>query len=83
MTRLHVVAMSDPDHDDLIAEGYVDDRCVMIVSQERGPGQFDVEFVRGDEDARTRLSVDDVSALLQRACVKLRQLKQATGEAQP
>ena len=83
MTRLHVVAMSDPDHDDLIAEGYVDDRCVMIVSQERGPGQFDVEFVCGDEDARTRRSVDDVVTPLQQAGAKLRQLKQTSGEAQP
>ena len=43
--RLTVQVLSDQGYQDLIAEGYVGDECLFIVSQENGFGSLDVEFL--------------------------------------
>jgi hypothetical protein len=63
-TILEVWVCGDPDYKDDIAECYVNDVCVMIVSQEAGPGILEVEFVPGQTQ---RIKYTVLLELLQRA----------------
>lgn len=42
-SRFRIVIASLPDYERVVAEIYHGDRFVCLVSQEQGPGQFDVE----------------------------------------
>ena len=78
MSQTHrVLVLSDQDYDDLIAECYVDDDCIMVVSQERGPNVLDVEIsLPLHPDGRPRrIEYDVVIELLERAKQRLWELR--------
>jgi hypothetical protein len=55
--KLRVDVLSDQDYEELIAECYVDDDCVIIVSEERGPDQLEIEIlVRPDGQPRRSMT---------------------------
>jgi hypothetical protein len=77
--KLSIQVSSDPNYEDLIAEAYVDDDCVMIVSQERGPDQLEVEIlVRSDGQSR-RIEYGVLLELLQKAKARLWELRRVAG----
>lgn len=42
---LRIDALVPPDHEDMVAEGYIDGECLVIISQEHGFESLDVEFL--------------------------------------
>ena len=76
---LSVLAMSSPDHEDLIAECYMGDDCLMIVSQERRPNVLDVEVLAGPDGQPRRIEYDVMIELLQRAKARLWDLRKTEG----
>ena len=64
------------DYSDFIAEIYYQERLVFVISQESGPGRFDLEF---DTDVRGRppkMSLDDLQFAIEFAKLRLLELQQ-------
>jgi hypothetical protein len=80
---LTIQASSDPNYEDLIAECYVDDDCVMIVNQERGPGQLVVEVLLRPDGQALRIDYDAMVELLQKAKARLWELRKVPGTGEP
>jgi len=78
--RLKVEVLSDQDYEDLIAEGYVDSECLMIVSQEEGFDYLDVEIVPRADGKHWRLKYDVVIELAQKCKDRLWELRRAPRE---
>jgi len=49
MRKIKIMICSDTDYDQLIAEMYVDDKYIGLISQERGPNNLVVEFPGPDQ----------------------------------
>jgi len=77
--RFHVDVLSDQDFEDLIAECYVDDECVMIVNQERGPDHLEVEVLLRPDGRPRRIEYDVMVELLQKAKTRLWELRRVSG----
>jgi hypothetical protein len=73
--RLHVDVLSDEDFEDLIAECYIDDECVMIVNQEHGPDHLEVEVLLRPDGQPRRIEYDVMNELLRRAKARLWELR--------
>ncbi len=73
--QLLVQVLSDQDYDDLIAEGYVDDECLLVVSQERGFESLDVEFLPRRDSKPWRVKYALVIELLQKCRDRLWELR--------
>jgi hypothetical protein len=56
--------MSDPDYEDLICEGYIEDDCVLIVTQEHGFSSLDVQLLPGPGGRPRELKYDVLISLL-------------------
>ena len=82
---IRINALSDQDYEDLIAECYVDNDCVMIVNQERGPDQLEVEVLLRPDGQAQRIDYDILVELLQKAKARLWELRKVhgTGEQAP
>ena len=73
--KVRLVALSDPDHDDLIAEVYLDDECLMIVSQEEGFDSLDVQLLPRPNGQHWDLKYDLLIDLLQKCRNRLWELR--------
>jgi hypothetical protein len=70
-----IVIASPPDYENLVAEIYYEDKFVVLVSQERALGAFDIETRMTDvqEDQVTRrVELQGFIEAVNRACAKLR-----------
>lgn len=81
--QVRVVAASDQDYDDLIAEGYVDDECLMIVSQENGFDSLDVRILPRRSRQPWDVKYDLLMDVLQKCRDRLWELRRSTGREQP
>jgi hypothetical protein len=77
--KLRVDVLSDQDYKELIAECYVDDDCVMIVSEERGPDQLEIEILVRPDGQPRRIEYDVLVELLQEAKARLWELRRVPG----
>ncbi len=73
--ELRVQVLSDQDYDDLVAEGYIDDECILIVSQEEGFGSLDVEFLPRTDGKPWKLKYGLLTELLARCRNRLWELR--------
>ncbi len=74
-TQTRVVALSDKDYEDLIAEAYIDEECLMIVSQEQGFDALDVRFLPRRSGQQWNLKYDLLVDLLQKCWARLWELR--------
>ncbi len=80
--KLRIDALSDQDYENLIVECYVDDDCVMIVNQERGPGQLEVEVLLRPDAKTRRIDYDVLVELLHKAKARLWELRRISGSGE-
>ena len=72
---LSVQVLSDPDYEDLIAEGYIGEDCLIIVSQEQGFESLDVEFLPRADGKPWKLKYDLLTELLAKCRDRLWELR--------
>ena len=77
--RLRVEVWSDDDFEDLIAEAYIDEDCVMVINQERGFDQLEVEILPMEGGKNRRIACADLLELLQMAKTRLWDLRRMPG----
>jgi hypothetical protein len=77
--KLRILILSDVDYEDLIAEAYIDDECVMVVSQERGFEHLDVEILLRPDGKPWHIEYDVLIELLQMAKTRLWELRRIPG----
>ena len=80
--RLHVQVLSDQDYEELIAECYIDDDCLLIVSQENGLDQLEVEILARPDGGPSRVGYDAIVELLRKAKNRLWELRKAPGSGE-
>jgi hypothetical protein len=73
--EIKVEVLSDQDFEDLIAEGYIDEECLVIVSQESGFASLDVEFLPRRDGKPWRVKYAVVIELLQKCKDRLWELR--------
>ena len=73
--RVRVQILSDQDYEDLIAEGYLDDECILIVSQDRGFQSLQVELLPRKDGNSWRLEFSQLTDLLQRCKDRLWEMR--------
>ena len=76
--EIRSVATSDPDYDDLIAEVYLDDECLMIVSQDNGFDSMDVQLLPRRSSQHWDLKYDVLIDLLQKCRKRLWELRRVS-----
>jgi hypothetical protein len=76
--EIRLVASSDPDYDDLIAEVYLDDECLMIVSQDNGFDSMDVQLLPRRSSQHWDLKYDVLIDLLQKCRKRLWELRRVS-----
>lgn len=75
--KIRLVALSDPDYDDLIAEVYIDDECLMVVSQDEEFDSMDVELLTQRSGGHWEPKYDLLIDLLQKCRTRLWELRRA------
>ncbi len=73
--KLRVDALIPPDYEDMVAEGYIDEECLMIVSQENGFDSLDIEFLLRRDGKPWRVKYALVAELLQKCKDRLLELQ--------
>ncbi len=73
--QIKVLVLSDQDYEDLVAEGYIDEECLMIVSQENGFDSLDIEFLARKDGKPWRVKLDLLLELLQKCKDRLWELR--------
>ena len=74
-TALRVEALVPPDHEDMVAEGYINDECILIVRQEQGFESLDVEFLPRTDGKPWKLKYGLLTELLARCRNRLWELR--------
>ena len=73
--KFEVIIASPPDYDDLVAEIYYGGRFVALISQERGPGLFELETPQSafaEKDVLRKVDLDGFKNAVETACNRLR-----------
>jgi hypothetical protein len=74
----HITVCSLPDYEDLVAEIYINDKFVSLMSQEKAEGQFLLELGPGNDNESTVFDLAVFEEAVATAKEKLRKLKRAT-----
>jgi hypothetical protein len=80
-SRTRIVALSDEDYEDLIVEAYIDDECLMVVSQEHGFDALDVRFLPRRNGQQWTIKFDLLLELLQKSRKRLWELRRRSNES--
>ncbi len=80
--RLRVDALVPPDHEDMVAEGYIDGECFVIVSQDGGFESLDVEFLARRDGRPWCLKFELALELLLKCQSRLGELRRMPSEGE-
>lgn len=71
----HVTVGSLPDYEDLVAEIYINDKFVGLISQEQGPERYVLELASPENEIATKLDLEVFERAVSESREKLRKLK--------
>lgn len=80
--KLSVLVSSDPNYEDLIVEGYIDDECLLLVNQDRGFDHLEVEVLPQLGGQPRRIDFDVLIDLLQMARKRLSEMRRIPGSGE-
>lgn len=73
----HVTVGSLPDYEELVAEIYISDKFVALISQEQGPEKFVLELAQSECTVTKKMDLTVFERAVLEAKEKLRKLKRA------